>query len=35
MDNIIIISRNKDYARVNKLIKSFKKHYNISGGDLA
>jgi hypothetical protein len=35
VDDIIIIFRNKNYTKVNKLIKSFKKHYNISGGDLA
>jgi hypothetical protein len=35
MDDIIITFRNKDRARVNKLIKSLKKHYNISGGDPA
>jgi hypothetical protein len=35
MNDIIITFRNKDRARVNKLIKSLKKHYNISGGDPA
>jgi hypothetical protein len=35
MNNIIIIFGNKDRARVNKLIKSLKEHYNISGGDPA
>jgi hypothetical protein len=35
VNNIIIIFRNKNYTKVNKLIKSFKKHYNISGGDPA
>jgi hypothetical protein len=33
VNNIIIIFRNKNYTKVDKLIKSFKKHYNISGGD--
>jgi hypothetical protein len=32
MNNIIIIFRNKNYTKVNKLIKSFKKHYNIYYG---
>jgi hypothetical protein len=35
VDDIIIIFRNKDRARVDKLIKSLKEHYNISGGDPA
>jgi hypothetical protein len=35
VNNIIITFRNKDYTRINKLIKSFKKHYNISGGNSA
>jgi hypothetical protein len=35
VNNIIITFRNKDYTKVNKLIKSLKKHYNISGGDPA
>jgi hypothetical protein len=35
MYNIIVIFQNKNYAKVNKLIKSLKKHYNISGGDPA
>jgi hypothetical protein len=35
VNNIIIIFRNKDYIKVNKLIKSLKKHYNISGGNSA
>jgi hypothetical protein len=35
VDNIIIIFRNKNYTKVDKLIKALKKHYNISGGDLA
>jgi hypothetical protein len=35
MDNIIIIFRNKDYTKIDKLIKNLKKHYNISGGNLA
>jgi hypothetical protein len=35
VDNIIITFRNKDHTKVNKLIKSLKKHYNISGGDPA
>jgi hypothetical protein len=35
MNNIIITFRNKNYTKVNKLIKSFKKHYNISGGNPA
>jgi hypothetical protein len=35
MNNIIIIFQKKNYTRVNKLIKSLKKHYNISGGDPA
>jgi hypothetical protein len=35
VDNIIIIFRNKNYTKVNKLIKSLRKHYNISGGNPA
>jgi hypothetical protein len=35
VNNIIIIFRNKNYTRVNKLIRNLKKHDNISGGDLA
>jgi hypothetical protein len=35
MNNIIIIFLNKNHAKINKLIKSFKKHYNISGGNPA
>jgi hypothetical protein len=35
VNNIIIIFRNKDYTKVDKLIKSFRKHYNISGNDSA
>jgi hypothetical protein len=35
MNDIIIIFRNKNHTKVNKLIKSFKKHYNISGDDPA
>jgi hypothetical protein len=35
VNNIIITFRNKNYTKVDKLIKSFKKHYNISGGDPA
>jgi hypothetical protein len=35
MNNIIIIFRNKNYTKVYKLIKSLKKHYNISGDNLA
>jgi hypothetical protein len=35
VNDIIIIFRNKDYTKVDKLIKSLKKHYNISGGDSA
>jgi hypothetical protein len=35
VNNIIITFRKKNHTRVNKLIKSFKKHYNISGGDPA
>jgi hypothetical protein len=35
MNDIIIILRNKNRAKVDKLIKSLKKHYNISGGDPA
>jgi hypothetical protein len=34
VNKIIITFWNKDYTKVNKLIKSFRKHYNISGGDL-
>jgi hypothetical protein len=30
-----IIFRNKNYAKINKLTKSLRKHYNISGGNLA
>jgi hypothetical protein len=35
VNDIIIIFRNKDYTKVNKLIKRFRKHYNISGDDPA
>jgi hypothetical protein len=35
VDNIIIIFRNKNHTKVNKLIKKLKKHYNISGGNPA
>jgi hypothetical protein len=35
VDDIIITFRNKDRARIDKLIKSFKEHYNISGGNPA
>jgi hypothetical protein len=35
MDDIIIIFRNKNHTKVNKLIKSLKEHYNISGGNSA
>jgi hypothetical protein len=35
VNNIIIIFRNKNHTRVDKLIKSCKKHYNISGGNSA
>jgi hypothetical protein len=35
VDNIIITFRNKNYTKVNKLIKSLKKHYNISGSNPA
>jgi hypothetical protein len=35
VDNIIITFRNKNHTKVNKLIKSLKKHYNISGGNPA
>jgi hypothetical protein len=35
VNNIIIIFRNKNYTKINKLIKSFRKHYNISGGNSA
>jgi hypothetical protein len=35
MDNIIITFRNKNHTKVNKLIKSLKEYYNISGGDSA
>jgi hypothetical protein len=35
MNDIIITFRNKNRAKINKLIKSLKKHYNISGGDPA
>jgi hypothetical protein len=35
VNNIIIIFRNKNHTRINKLIKSLKKYYNISGGDPA
>jgi hypothetical protein len=35
VNNIIIIFRNKDYTKVNKLIKNLKKHYNISGDNSA
>jgi hypothetical protein len=35
MNNIIIIFQNKNYVKVDKLIKSLKKHYNISGGNPA
>jgi hypothetical protein len=34
MDNIIVIFQNRNHAKVDKLIKNYKKHYNISGGDL-
>jgi hypothetical protein len=35
VNNIIITFRNKNYTKVDKLIKSLKKHYNISGDDPA
>jgi hypothetical protein len=35
VNNIIITFRNKNHTKVNKLIKSLKKHYNISGGNPA
>jgi hypothetical protein len=35
VDNIIIIFPNKNHTKVDKLIKSFRKHYNISGGNSA
>jgi hypothetical protein len=35
MNNIIIIFRNKNYTKVDKLIKSLRKYYNISGDDPA
>jgi hypothetical protein len=35
VNDIIIIFRNKDRTKIDKLIKSFKKHYNISGDDPA
>jgi hypothetical protein len=35
VNNIIIIFRNKDYTKIDKLIKSLKKHYNISGDNPA
>jgi hypothetical protein len=35
MNDIIITFRNKNRAKVDKLIKSLKEHYNISGGDPA
>jgi hypothetical protein len=35
VNNIIITFRNKNHTKVNKLIKSFRKHYNISGGNPA
>jgi hypothetical protein len=35
VNDIIIIFRNKNYTKVDKLIKSLKKHYNISGGNPA
>jgi hypothetical protein len=35
MNNIIIIFRNTNRAKIDKLIKSLKKHYNISGGNPA
>jgi hypothetical protein len=35
INNIIIIFQNKNHAKVGKLIKSLKKHYNISGGNPA
>jgi hypothetical protein len=35
VNNIIIIFRNKNHTKVNKLIKSLKEHYNISGDNPA
>jgi hypothetical protein len=35
VNNIIIIFRNKNHTKVDKLIKSLKEHYNISGDDSA
>jgi hypothetical protein len=35
VDDIIITFQNKNYTKVNKLIKSLRKHYNISGGNPA
>jgi hypothetical protein len=35
MNNNNNIFQNKHYAKVDKLIKSFKKHYNISGRNSA
>jgi hypothetical protein len=35
VNNIIITFRNKNYTKVDKLIKSLRKHYNVSGGDSA
>jgi hypothetical protein len=35
VNNIIITFRNKNYTKVNKLIKKLKKHYNINGGNPA
>jgi hypothetical protein len=35
VNNIIITFRNKNHTKVDKLIKSLKKHYNISGGNSA
>jgi hypothetical protein len=33
VNNIIITFRNKNHTKINKLIKSFRKHYNISGNN--
>jgi hypothetical protein len=35
VNNIIIIFRNKNHTKVDKLIRNLKKHYNISGDDPA
>jgi hypothetical protein len=35
VNDIIIIFRNKNYTKVDKLIKSLKKYYNINGGNPA